>query len=203
MLRAASISAVLITFTHIPITMAEINNTRSGNHRKGSRSKSSTPRVDMTPMVDLGFLLITFFMLSTTLMQPKTMNLIMPREDGDPTGIRASRTLTILMDGGNRIAWYEGMPDHPEIQYSSYDQRNGIGHIIRRKRAEILRHTGANKLIVLIKASARANYRNVVDIMDEMLINDVAHYTLAEITTMEQQFFLSGRQVAATTIPVK
>lgn len=171
--------------------MAEII-TNTQNTRKGTRCKKNNPRVDMTPMVDLGFLLITFFMLSTTLMQPKTMNLIMPRDDGDPTALRASDAMTILLGGDNRIAWYEGLPHAPAIQFTAYDQRHGIGDILRRKRAEILQRTGKNRLMVLIKADEHANYRNVVDIMDEMLINDIDSYMLVDITPEERTYLTNG-----------
>lgn len=171
--------------------MAEIATT-SNNNRKGTRCKKNNPRVDMTPMVDLGFLLITFFMLSTTLMQPKTMDLIMPREDGDPTSLRASDAMTILLSTDNRIAWYEGLPDAPVIQFTSYSQQHGIGEILRHKRTEIMQRTGKNRLMVLIKADEHANYKNVVDIMDEMLINDVDSYMLADITPEERTYLANG-----------
>ncbi|ASZ10602.1 biopolymer transporter ExbD [Chitinophaga pendula] len=173
--------------------MAEI--TTDNNNRKGTRCKKNNPRVDMTPMVDLGFLLITFFMLSTTLMQPKTMDLIMPHNDGDPSPLKASNAMTLLLGDHNRIAWYEGLPDNPSVQYTSYGQRNGIGNIIRRKRAEILQRTGKNQLMVLIKADQHASYKNIVDIMDEMLINKVESYTLADMTAQEHTY-LTNRPVA-------
>lgn len=173
--------------------MAEINTAASsGRNRGGMRRKVLSTRVDMTPMVDLGFLLITFFMLTTTMAQPKTMDLVMPRADGDPMKLGDSKALTIVLGRNNQIAYYEGMGDDPmqppQVKYASFASRNGIGDVIRAKRRQVMENTGKNDLMVLIKADSRANYRNIVDIMDEMLINNVARYAVVDITPAEQAF---------------
>lgn len=173
--------------------MAEINTAAgSGRNRGGMRRKVLSTHVDMTPMVDLGFLLITFFMLTTTLAQPKTMDLVMPRADGDSMKLGDSKALTIVLGRNNQIAYYEGMGNNPtqppHVKYASYASRNGIGEVIRAKRRQVIINTGENDLMVLIKADNTANYRNIVDIMDEMLINDVARYAVVDITPAEQAF---------------
>ena len=71
----------------------------------------------MTPMVDLAFLLLTFFMLTTTFSKPKTMEINMPVKDNKPedsTKIKASQALTILLSANNKIVWYTGLGDDPE-----------------------------------------------------------------------------------------
>jgi biopolymer transport protein ExbD len=173
--------------------MAEINTASSPGRGQGKvHRKARSTRVDMTPMVDLGFLLITFFMLATSLAQPKAMDFAMPRADGDSMKLADSKALTIMLGGNNRIAWYEGIgndPGHPpQVQYSSFAMHRGIGDVIRKKRLQVMQKYGKNELMVLIKADSAANYRNVVDIMDEMLINDVDRYAIVDITAQEKGF---------------
>lgn len=172
--------------------MAEINTAASGRNRGDMRRKIHSTRVDMTPMVDLGFLLITFFMLTTTLAKPKSMDLVMPRSDGDSMRIKDSKALTIMLGRNNQIAYYEGMGNDPlqppQVKYTGFASRNGIGDVIRAKRKQVMEAYGKNELMVLIKADNNANYKNVVDIMDEMLINDVDRYAMADISPAEQSF---------------
>lgn len=172
--------------------MAEMNTAASGRNRGDTRRKIHSTRVDMTPMVDLGFLLITFFMLTTSLAQPKTMDLVMPRSDGDSMKLADSKALTIMLGRNNQVAWYEGMGNDPsqppQVKYTGFASRNGIGDVIRAKRKQVMEASGKNELMVLIKADDKANYKNVVDIMDEMLINDVDRYAMVDITPAEQNF---------------
>ncbi|GAA0533138.1 ExbD/TolR family protein [Chitinophaga japonensis] len=171
--------------------MAEINTAATGRGQGGVRRKVLSTRVDMTPMVDLGFLLITFFMLATTLAAPKAMDLALPRNDGDSMQLADSKALTIMLGGNNRIAYYEGMGNDParppQVRHTSFAMHKGIGDVIRAKRRQVMERHGKNELMVLIKADSSANYRNMVDIMDEMLINDVPRYALVALTPAEQE----------------
>jgi biopolymer transport protein ExbD len=172
--------------------MAEMNVAQQGGRKGSSRSTKKSTRVDMTPMVDLGFLLITFFMLTTALTQPKTMDLLMPRNDGPQMPLPESKALTILLGADNRIAYYEGMGNNPamppQIKYASFANTQGIRDVISSKRQQVMTQYGKNELMVLIKATETANYKNVVDIMDEMLINHVDRYAVVDITTTERAF---------------
>jgi biopolymer transport protein ExbD len=172
--------------------MAEINiSGKSGGH--GTRSNKKTTRVDMTPMVDLGFLLITFFMLTTTMARPKTMDLFMPKEDGDPMSLPAKKALTVILGPDNRIAWYEGIGNDPamppQVRYTNYANRAGIRDIIMDKKTAVFNTFHKNELMVLIKADKSSSYKNVVDIMDEMLISQVDRYAIVDITPTEEQYF--------------
>lgn len=172
--------------------MAEIDTAPQGGKR-GTRSNKKSTRVDMTPMVDLGFLLITFFMLTTTMAKPKTMDLIMPKDEGDPMSLPAKKALTVILGPNNRIAWYEGIGDDPavppQVHYSSYANRSGIRDVIIQKKAAVYQDFHKNELMVLIKADKACNYKNVVDIMDEMLINKVDRYAVVDITDKEAAYF--------------
>ncbi len=173
--------------------MAEINTAPQGGKR-GTRSNKKSTRVDMTPMVDLGFLLITFFMLTTTMAKPKTMDLVMPREDSDhPMSLPAKKALTVILGPNDRIAWYEGIGDDPttppQVRYSSYANSHGIRDVIIDKKAAVYQAFKKNDLMVLIKADKGSNYKNVVDIMDEMLINKVDRYAVVDINDKEAAYF--------------
>src|SRR4030095_3085772 len=180
--------------------MAQIENT--ANVRKGksfSHNKKQNIRIDMTPMVDLGFLLITFFVFTTTMSTPKATDLFMPK---DPTNIKDSTkliddlALTLLLDEGNRVYYYNGIFDNAmssnaifETNYSTYE---GIGKIIRQKQKEI---DGSGKfvdgrkgLMLLIKPTSKSSYKNVIDALDEAVINDVKRYAIIEPAFNETEF---------------
>ncbi|SIO48488.1 ExbD/TolR family protein [Chitinophaga niabensis] len=170
--------------------MAEMNtgNDQGRNHG-GHRSKKLSTRVDMTPMVDLGFLLITFFMLTTTMAKPKVLNLIMPA-DGAGVPVGESKALTLLVGENNVISWYDGQGDDPlhppVIHQSSFSPANGIGEVIRAKQKKVAAAFGdPDDLVILIKATKGSSYRNMVDALDEMKINRVARYALVDITEQE------------------
>lgn len=97
--------------------MAELNTDSGGGHgKKGGKphAKKQSTRIDMTPMVDLAFLLLTFFMLATTFNKPQTMevNMPVPNEQNEaPTKFQADLTITILVGGNNKLFYYNGMFD--------------------------------------------------------------------------------------------
>jgi biopolymer transport protein ExbD len=173
--------------------MAELNTGGGGGDGKKVRSKKSNPGVDLTAMVDLAFLLITFFMLTTTLSKPQSMPLAMPDKEPkdqpiDKTPVPEDRMMTILIGKDSKILWYMGMLKTPRIQPTEAAfGKNSI-------RKEILKNTAYAKkfaakpdegLIVNIKASDAASYKNLVDILDEMAINKVQLYAIGDITPEE------------------
>src|SRR3982750_1712629 len=94
--------------------MASIEGGGDGGHKKGpgvKKAKKLSTRVDMTPMVDLGFLLITFFIFTATMSTPKGMKLSMPKDVDDPkkqNEAKESGALTIMLGKGNQVYYYEG-----------------------------------------------------------------------------------------------
>lgn len=170
--------------------MAEMNaSPETGRQKGGRRSKKLSTRVDMTPMVDLGFLLITFFMLTTTMSKPKALPLVMPA-DGDATPVAESKSLTLLVDKNNRVAWYEGLTvrdgQFPVLGRSDFSVETGIGNVIRDKQRRVAKAYGdADELVVMIKVAEGGSYRNMVDALDEMKINRVARYAVVDITAEE------------------
>ena len=171
--------------------MAELNTGGGGNKDKKVRSKKQNAGVDLTAMVDLAFLLITFFMLTTSMNKPQSMNLAMPDKEKpeDPSEamkVDENRTMTILIGGDNKIMWYMGMVSNPlEGPTDQTYGKNGIRQVLleKDKRAIAYSNNDPEKgLIVIIRASEKSTYRNLVDILDEMAISGIKSYALVDIT---------------------
>jgi len=169
--------------------MAELDTSGGGKKKGGKvRSKKQSTRVDLTAMVDLAFLLITFFMLTTTLAKPQAMDLAMPdkeKQDQQELTIADNRTMTILLGADNRLEWYMGLVDKPLTppQVDNYG-RNGIRKALVENAKKVIAATGdpSKGLIVLIKPSDQSNYRNFVDILDEMKVSNIDRYAIVEIS---------------------
>ncbi|WP_295333340.1 biopolymer transporter ExbD [Flavobacterium sp.] len=179
--------------------MAELN-TGDGGGKKGSkkvRSKKSNAKVDLTAMVDLAFLLITFFMLTTSLSKPQSMDLGLPDKEEDktkekPIKVDQVRTMTIILGKDDKIKWFHGLLESPEPGGSPTDAvygKNGIRKEILKRVASIPQATGDSKkgMIVIIKPTKKATYRNLVDILDEMAICNVPTYAIVNDITPEEQ----------------
>jgi biopolymer transport protein ExbD len=178
--------------------MAELNTGDGGGKGKGGkvRSKKSNAKVDLTAMVDLAFLLITFFMLTTSLSKPQSMDLGLPDKDPkkDDLNIKVDqrRTVTILLGKDNKIKWYHGLLEAPEPNGAPTDAvygKNGIRKEILKRVVSIPQITGdKNKgMIVIIKPSKKSTYRNLVDILDEMAICNVATYAIVNDISPEEK----------------
>jgi biopolymer transport protein ExbD len=183
--------------------MAEMN-IAGGGHKKGptaKRAKKLSTRIDLTPMVDLGFLLITFFIFTTTLAKLSTMEINMPYKDPDlvalpPTKVKEPLAMTVLLSSNHRIYYYEGMgadPNRtPHIKSTDFKATNGIRSaiIVKKKMVDSLKHKGLltakDEMTVLIKPDTTSSYSDLVSMLDEMSINDVKVYAIVEITPGEQ-----------------
>ena len=172
--------------------MAELDTSGGGKKKGGKvRTKKMSTRVDLTAMVDLAFLLITFFMLTTTLSKPQAMDLAMPdkeKTEQQQLTIADNRTMTILLGSGNKLEWYMGLVDKP-LTPPTVDGfgKNGIRKALIEKSKEVVGVSGDPKkgLIVLIKPSDKSNYRNLVDVLDEMKISNIQTYAIVEISEPE------------------
>jgi hypothetical protein len=179
--------------------MAELD-TSGGGHKKGpgvKKGKKLSTRVDLTPMVDLGFLLITFFIFTTTMSQPTAMKLLLPDDKVKPeeqNKAKESGALTILMGADNHLYYYEGQlkPDASNFLSASYNGENSIRDVILKKKAYVRSiatdpNDPEHDLVVVIKPSQYCNYKNVIDILDEMSINVVKKFALVDIFDIEEQ----------------
>lgn len=153
-----------------------------------------TPRIDMTPMVDLVFLLITFFMLATTLNVPSVMPVVVPKESkkGDPTPppVKMSKTHTLVLAEKHKIFHYkllgEGGQERPEVT-----DFKGIRKLLKKRVKEVKQqfpNDKNNDLIVLIKFHKGSTYKDMVDILDEINIVGVKKYAIVEITDTDNEW---------------
>lgn len=176
--------------------MAELDT--SGGGKKGGgkvRTKKKNTRVDLTAMVDLAFLLITFFILTTTLQKPKAMDLTMPDKDeknDDRLPVPETRTMTILLGSKNKVEWYMGLPQKPLTapEVTGFGAKGGIREALIEQNKKVLAASG-KEMIVLIKPSAKSTYADMVTVMDEL--NIVGNQQRAIIDISEQDIQLLQR----------
>ena len=152
--------------------------------------QKGAPFVDMTPMVDLGFLLITFFMLATTFSKPKTMEIIKPARNDDKDlktpKVNKNRVLSILLGENDKVYFYqvaaEDIAAGKPLQVDSSDfGANGVRAVIKTRQKDVAAFYGnKDTLVVLIKGMPKARYKNFVDILDEMRITDVKQYAVID-----------------------
>lgn len=137
--------------------------------------------MDMTPMVDLAFLLLTFFILTTRINQAFVVKVEMPEKQNtqnNSTTIKPEQLLTIVLDEKDEVYWYVGI-DHPKVTKTNFS-RQGIGKVLQEKNAAIA------GMFVFIKPSERSRYQNMVDVFDKIREADVKQYSLMELTPEDQ-----------------
>ena len=168
--------------------MAEID-TSSGGGKKGpgvKKSKKLSTRVDLTPMVDLGFLLLTFFVFTTTMSQSTAMNMNEPKDDDTSQQIKVknSGAMTLLLGKGNQIYYYYGQLDPNTLseQFKSTNFKEIRKLILEKKKA-----TPIDDLMYIIKSDKDSKFGNAINILDEMSINAIppGHYAEVDITETE------------------
>ncbi|MDP4238976.1 MAG: biopolymer transporter ExbD [Bacteroidota bacterium] len=208
--------------------MSEIQTKDSGGGKKkkgGSKQKKISVFVDFTPMVDMNMLLITFFMLCTSLSKPQTMEINMPSNDkkitdADKSMVKASQAVTLLLTGGDSIFYYTGQPDYKDynsLKLSSYKASGIRAFLLKRnsdavskiddlkqkklqlkmtqdqftKQASEIKN-GKNTPVVIIKATDKATYKNLIDALDEMQICNIGKYVIDTIAASDR-FLLKNR----------
>ena len=195
-------------------------------HKKGpgvKKAKKLSTRVDMTPMVDLGFLLITFFIFTATLSSPVAMDLNMPKDTEkveEESKIKQSGALTILLGKGDQVYYYEGeLTEENASAVFKQTTFKGIRDVIIKKKREVMRdHKPEAKdeeikqkakargdkdwekavldrdFFVVIKPNADATYKNTVDILDEMTINNVKRFAMVKISDTENKLIMATQK---------
>ena len=145
--------------------------------RRQSNSLSHRVRlnVDLTPMVDLGFLLITFFILTTKLSKSQSTDLAMPKDSKENILLKESVVLTLRPVRNNSIDYFEGRIEAAgNVKHCSYSQLRSVIQQKQKKVGQILGNR--NETVLIIDPSSESSYKNFVDIMDEIQINDIRHY---------------------------
>ena len=150
--------------------MAELNAGGGDKHKGGKkRSKKASTRVDLTPMVDLGFLLITFFMLATTLIKPQTLEINMPSNDKvdkkDETKVKASKAITIILAKNNKVFYYFGDTD-PKLNYIPVPvqtdfSKNGIRKMLLDRNAPVVAKIKELKKEKLRRRMSEENFKKL------------------------------------------
>jgi len=192
--------------------MAEMDTSSGGGHKKGpgvKKGKKLSTRIDLTPMVDLGFLLITFFMYTTTMSKPKTMEINMPYKDEqikeeEQTKIKASTVISVLLSKEHRIYYYEGIGDDPtkppQLNVTYFKPKDGIRDVLinKKKAVEELKASGAlgpkDQVTIIIKPDVTSTYEDLVNMLDEMSINDIRVYAIVDITPVDKEFIQMTEQ---------
>lgn len=170
--------------------MAEMDTSSGGGHKKGpgvKKPKKLSTRVDLTPMVDLGFMLVTFFVFTTTMSKPTAMNMNEPKDDPDQQlKVKNSGAMTILLGKNDQVYYYMGelSPEHASEQFKSSNFKDIRQVILDKKKA-----TPIDDLMYIIKADSDATFKDAIDILDEMAINAVppGHYAEVDMSKTEEQ----------------
>ena len=171
--------------------MAELNQeSANGNGQsKKIRSKKLGSKVDLTAMVDLAFLLITFFMLTTSLSRETSMDLVMPESKGAPSPVDENRTMTILIGGNDKAQCFMGKLSENDPKEIAVKSNNLRKELANRKRQVLAYSSAKGKpeqgLIVLIKPGKQSNYGNLVDVLDEMAISNISTFAITDLDQKE------------------
>ena len=176
--------------------MAEVD-TSGGGHKKGpgvKKPKKQSTRVDLTPMVDLGFLLITFFVFTTTMSQATAMNMNEPKDDpNNQLKVKNSGVMTLLLGRNNQVYYYFGelSPTNASAQFKSSNFKDIRQVILDKKKS-----TPIGDLMYIIKSDKEATFKNAIDVLDEMSINEVppGHYAEVEMSDTESQLIKMTEQ---------
>jgi biopolymer transport protein ExbD len=159
--------------------MAEIN-TGEGKKEGKKRSKKMSTKVDMTPMVDLAFLLITFFMLTTTFSKKFSMQITMPDKNKQnlTQKVKPSRAITVIVGENDKIYWFDD-PIKKTLNPTDYSDQ-GIRKVLLDKQKVV------DSLIVVIKPMSTSKYKNIVDLMDEINITNTPISAIVDITPQDE-----------------
>src|SRR5579859_4966150 len=137
------------------------------------RSKKLSTHIDMTPMVDLAFLLLTFFILTSTLSKLNYLEIVMPEKTGGQSPISAKHVLTLILDKGDKLYWQAG--SEPKLESLTFAHKP-VNQLLTSKNAAI------EKMLVVVKATDKVRYKNLVDIVDELSIAKIDRYCIVDIT---------------------
>ena len=213
--------------------MAEIINESATAQRGKRRARLLPAHIDMTPMVDLACLLLTFFILTTAFNEPKAMEIVMPQE-GQSNKINPSKALTIILAENDQIFFYNGFADPTEgklpTMFKSNFSEKGLRKVLLERNKTLfeksyyykdsvgremgnyanypkdsinrqlrkMKNSDKEGQIVLIKAADGVKYGNIVDVLDEMAITNIARYAVVDMNYIEKKMLkdaLEGKNV--------
>jgi biopolymer transport protein ExbD len=173
--------------------MAEIQ-TATTAKKNGKKLNKKSTRVDLTPMVDLGFLLLTFFVFTTAMTKPTAMNLVTPndKDSTKPTKICETCVLTVMLGEDDKIFYYEGMPGNNALVKKTSFSNDGIRNVLLQKLKAVKESKGtADDMVLIIKPGEASAFKNFVDMADEVTINNIRHYFIDEMNDADRQLLLT------------
>ncbi len=143
--------------------------------------------IDFAPMVDLGFLLITFFIFATELSKPKAFGLNIP-DEGEGSVAIASATITLQMKDNGAIDYFEGLKEAPlQTGATHLYQQSALRKLLIDKRQRIIQQLNTDSnYTVIIHPSSATSYKEIIDVLDEMKINDIRKYILLDTEIAKQ-----------------
>ena len=162
--------------------MAEVSAPSSAGKTTKKRATRISTKIDMTPMVDLAFLLITFFMLTTTFSKPQAMEINMPDQSEETAKISEKRTLTLILGKDNRVFHYQGDNEPGQTDFSA----EGLRKLLLERKNEVQAATGKD-MIVIVKIMDDANFENMVDVEDELHITGIRRHAIVAMTEEDTQ----------------
>ncbi len=175
--------------------MAEMETKRLAHKKGATRITKKSTRVDLTPMVDLGFLLITFFVFTTTMSLPRAMNLVMPDDkDTSRDPVCASCVLTVLLDSNNSIKYYEGdINNNTRLKETTFSPLGIRKILLEKKKMVKIARGNEDAFVLIVKPSPTSTFQNFVNILDEVAINNIRKYYIDELND-EDKKLLKGSE---------
>lgn len=166
--------------------MATLNVPQNGKAVKG-RTRKPIIGVDLTAMVDLAFLLITFFMLTTSLGKMNAMELAKPDDAGIQEPWPASRTLTVLLGKDNKVVYYLGEVTKNPMKVADFASLRKVILDSKARVAKTHENIADKEMYVIVKPTSTAVYRNFVDILDEININKITTYAIDDKYILDEE----------------
>ena len=149
--------------------------------KKHKKKRRLRIRIDMTPMVDVAFLLLTFFMLTTYFSKPQTMELNLPADEKAQVEVAESNLLTIRVAADGELFWNTGMDPAHQID-------------VKELRKFLVDKNKENpKLITLLKIDREGKYSMLIKVMDEIAIAQVTRFSLAPMSEYDKRQIQKAR----------
>lgn len=160
--------------------------------KSSGKQKKKNIKIDMTPMVDLGFLLITFFMFTTNFTKPNVMDLGLPAKDSRPIppvyDIDVNNQITFILGKNNRVFYHQS--DAEDLNTKNLKETDFTGIHISKIISEAYEKAPKKDIFtVIVKPTDNANYKNFVDILDNIAISKKERYGITDIKPWEKKVY--------------
>lgn len=190
--------------------MADVDSGGGGGRGKkgGSKSKKKSTKIDMTAMVDVAFLLLTFFVLTAVIQDYSIMALTMPPKDDQlkaedlKVDVDEEKIITIILGEEDTVHYFHRITD-VEVEYTTFDPETGLSQVIQdhlRRYPKLCRDEkertgqetdGCWDPIFIIKSKKKATYKNLVDVLDEMSIQGAPKYAIDVLNVRDSLILIS------------